>query len=543
MDSLAGLKGGTVIVTSDQVDDCKPKETGVELSGFRGLLAAPKILCFSLFASLGGFLFGYDQGVISGVLVMTNFEQRFPRVGGNGDLQGWVVSIMQLGACLGSIVNSPIADRFSRRYSIVIACAVFLVGSILQAAAINTAMLFTGRFISGLGLGQISMGVPLWIGEISPSNLRGSAVTLQQFAIAMGIMVSFWLDFGTQHIGGTGEHQSEAAWRLPFAIRAAPCVILLLGCIFMLPYSPRWLIKVKRENEALAVLSHLRSLPIAHPSVQAEFLQIKAGALFDELTIREKFPDAKTHVQRIYLQYKDLVTEKHLYRRLFAACMLQFLQQFTGVNAIIYYAPQMFKAIGLKGNSVVLLATGVIGVVNVIATIPAIHIVDRFGRRFILMAGALAMSCSHFIIGTLYALYENSYSEHSVAGWVSASFIWFFIFNFAYSIGCMAWIYPSEIFPLGVRAQAMGIAISTNWLSNFVIGLITPLLLIHIRYGTFYFFFGFTSALFLWVFFFLPETKGVAIEAMDDLWGGNEGKESADRMARIEFELRHEADV
>ncbi|KAK9476952.1 general substrate transporter [Lipomyces japonicus] len=509
-------------------------------SGFRGLLKSSNIFGLSLFASLGGFLFGYDQGVISGVLVMHDFETKFPRVGGDGDLQGWVVSIMQLGAFVGAILNSPIADKYSRRYSIAFANVAFLIGTGLQAGAVNTAMLFVGRFIGGIGIGQVSMAVPLWIGETAPPNLRGSAVTLQQFAIAVGIMVSFWLDFGTQHIGGTGSGQSTAAWRLPFALRALPSLLLLAGSIFMLPFSPRWLVKVKRYDEALLTLARLRKLPTDHPIVHEELLQIKAGARFDELTIAEKFPDAKSALQRTYQQYKELIVEKHLAKRLFVACFLQFLQQFTGINAIIYYAPKMFAAIGLSGNTIPLLATGVIGIINVFATIPAIGVVDLFGRKPVLMIGAGSMAACHLIIATIYAVYRNSWAEHAGAGWAAAVFIWIFVVNFAYSIGCIGWIYPSEIFPLGVRAQAMGIAVSANWISNFVIGLITPIMMKHITFGTFYFFFGFTLFLFFYVWLCLPETKGVPIEEMDKLWGGNEGQATKDRMERIQQELKED---
>ncbi|KAK9244501.1 general substrate transporter [Lipomyces tetrasporus] len=532
------------MIRSSSVDDISSSvdlDSAYGPSGFRGLLKSSNILFYSLFASLGGFLFGYDQGVISGVLVMHDFEARFPRVGGNGDLQGWVVSIMQLGAFVGALINSPLADRLSRRYSVAVACVAFLIGSVLQAAAVDNSMLFIGRFIGGIGLGQISMGVPLWIGEVAPPNLRGSAVTLQQFAIACGIMISFWLDYGTQYIGGIGEGQSQAAWRLPFALRVVPALTLLTGCFFVLPFSPRWLVKVGREHEALTVLSRLRKMPENHPIVQAEIMQIKAGARFDALTIKEKFPNAKTPAQIAFQQYKELFTQKHLSRRLFVACFMQFLQQFTGVNAIIYYAPKMFKSIGLSGNSVSLLATGVVGIINVVATVPAIGIVDNFGRRVVLMVGALFMSLSHFIIATLYAIYEYSWADHLSAGWAAAAFVWFFVFNFAYSVGCIAWIYPTEIFPLGVRAQAMGIAISVNWISNFVIGLITPIMLSQFKFGTFYFFFAFTMILFCWVLLFLPETKGVPMEEMDRLWGGNEGKETADRMARIQQELKCES--
>ncbi|KAK9470235.1 general substrate transporter [Dipodascopsis tothii] len=503
--------------------------------GFKGLLAASNIFWLSLFAALGGFLFGYDQGVISGVLVMEAFQLKFPRLGSDGDLEGWVVSVMQLGAIIGSVVNGPLADKISRRHSMSIANLIMVVGAVLQAAAVNPAMMFIGRFIGGISLGMLSMVVPMWIGEIAPPSIRGSAVTLQQLAISFGIMVSFWLDYGMQH-GTSGAIQ----WRVPLALRVVPAVVMIIGSFLFMPYSPRWLVNVGRETQALEVLIKLRRLPADHPLIQEEMLQIKAASAFDKATTALKFPDARTSGQKQWNQIKELFSQKHLRKRLFVACALQVLQQFTGVNAIIYYAPKMFKAIGLSGSSISLLATGVVGVVNFLATIPAVGLVDGFGRKSVLLVGSASMAGCHLIIATLYAVYEHTWAEHAAAGWAAAAFVWFFVLHFAYSIGCIAWVYPSEIFPPGVRSTAMGLSIAVNWLSNFVIGLVTPYMLTGIRYGTFYFFFAFTAILFAWVLLCLPETKGVAMEDMDRLWGGNDGKEDAERMEKIIKDLRSE---
>ncbi|KAK7207678.1 sugar transporter [Myxozyma melibiosi] len=509
------------------------KEADAEPGGFRGLLKSPNILAFSLIASIGGFLFGYDQGVISGILVMSTFKKAFPRIGGDGDLQGWAVSIMQIGAFLGALLNSPLADRLSRKYSIALANVSYFVGACLQASAMNVTMMFVGRLISGFGVGQLSMVVPLYISEIAPSNIRGSAVSLQQLAIASGIMVAFWLDFGTQYIGGLGDGQKSIAWRLPLAVRALPSLVLLLSSIFVLPFSPRWLMKVGQEEQAFYVLGKLRRLPQSDRRVKNEMLQIKAGAMLEDLTMKEKFPDAKTDNQRAIRLYKELLTQRHLSKRLFVACFMQVLQQLSGINAVIYYAPKMFQAIGLKGASVSLLATGVIGIINVLATIPAIAVVDRYGRRTVLMLGAAAMTISHVVIASLYAAFEKTWDRYPGAGWTAAVFLWLFVFNFAYSVGCISWIYPSEIFPLGVRAQALGISVGVNWISNFLIGLLTPLMLRYLKYGTFYLFGSCTVTLFIWARLCLPETRGVAMEDMDKLWGGAESQETAERMSRI----------
>lgn len=154
-----------------------------------------------------------------------------------------MVSVLTLGAMFGAFVNGPIADRFSRRWSILYANIIFLIGSAIQAGAVNLPMIFIGRFITGAAIGMLSMVIPLYLSELSPPELRGSLVSLQQLAIACGIMVSFWIDYGTQYIGGTGDGQSQAAWRLPLALQCVPSLLLACGT-FMLPYSPRWLMKV-----------------------------------------------------------------------------------------------------------------------------------------------------------------------------------------------------------------------------------------------------------------------------------------------------------
>ncbi|KAL3471388.1 general substrate transporter [Aspergillus californicus] len=505
-------------------------------SGFKGLVEQPYIFFLSCFASIGGVLFGYDQGVISGVLVMNNFANQFPTLSTDATLQGWMVSVLTLGAMFGALVNGPIADAISRRWSILLANGIFQIGSIIQASAMNLPMIFIGRFIAGLAVGQLSMVVPLYISELAPPNLRGGLTALQQLGITVGIMVAFWLNYGTQYIGGTGDGQSPAAWRFPLALQCLFSLVLGVGT-FYLPYSPRWLMMEDREEEALSTLSRIRRVPQTDHRIQTEILEIKASALFDKETIAATYPGITSSVRLSFESYKSLFVLRHLNRRLLIACLLQLIQQFTGINAIIYYAPQIFENIGLSGSSVNLLATGVVGIINFFSTIPAILFMDYWGRRSLLLVGATGMGVCQFIVGTIYAVYKDSWAEHTDAGWATAVFIWMYISCFAFSIGCVNWIIPSEIFPPGVRAQAVGIAIGVNWLSNFIVALITPRMLDNIRFGTFYFFLAFCIFLFLWVFFFLPETKNVPMEQMDNIFGGNQGEQDMLRMAVIRTQL------
>jgi hypothetical protein len=224
--------------------------------------------------------------------------------------------------------------------------------------------------------------------------------------------------------------------------------------------------KIDREEEARATLVRIRRVSENSPCIESELLEIKAAAIFDNETSDLLYPNANTNIQLTIERYKALFTVGHLRRRLVIACTMQVIQQFTGINAIIYYAPQIFRNIGLSGNSVDLLATGVIGVVNFLSTIPAIMYMDRWGRRKVLIIGGIGMGISQLIVGTIYAVYKDSWASHKSAGWAAASFVWIYIANFAFSIGCTNWIIPSEIFSPGVRAQGVGIAIGVNWLSN-----------------------------------------------------------------------------
>ncbi|QMW38894.1 hypothetical protein G4B11_002130 [Aspergillus flavus] len=436
-------------------------------TGYKGIIKEPRTFGLACFASIGGFLFGYDQGVISGVLVMNSFAEHLPTLTENATLQGWLVSIMTLGAMCGAFANGPISDSLSRRWSILCANIVFLIGSVIQCAAENVAMLFVGRFVFGCAVGMLAMVVPLYLSELATPNNRDALVALQQLSVTLGIMSSFWINYGTQYIGGT--------------------------C---------------REEEAKQVLVRLRRLTATDYRLTLEFLEIKAARVFDEESRLAKYGDNSSRFQIAWNQYKELFTVPHLRRRTTIACLLQILQQFTGINAVIYYAPQFFEAIGLRGNSVNLLATGVVGIVFFICTIPAVMYLDQWGRRKTLILGSIGMSIAELIVATF--------------------------------IACVNWVMPSEMFPPATRGKAVGVAIAANYLSNFIVALITPWMLQSITFGTFYFFLVFSITLGVWTYFCVPETNGVPIEEMDTLFGGNEGEADLQRIASIRARLGFE---
>jgi MFS family permease len=331
--------------------------------GLKGFVSNPYVFFTCLFASLGCIMYGYDQGVMSPILVMENFENHFPLFMGS-TIQGWLVAALELGAWAGALINGVLADRISRKYAMMVAVIIFTLGTGLQAGAQTPAYFFAGRIIGGIGIGMFSMVIPLYQAEIAPPELRGSLVSLQQLSITVGTAVAFWLDYGMQFVGGvtcnpegidnpylvSGTYnaaqnhghtclgQKTIAWRLPLALQIIPAWILFFG-LFFFPFSPRWLMMKHRDEEAKAVISRLRRLPENDPLVQAEYLEIKATVMFDEETERELVGTGG-----VWAPWKSLFAPNML-KRLVLGCGMMIFQQFTGINAVLYYAPQIFSSV------------------------------------------------------------------------------------------------------------------------------------------------------------------------------------------------------
>jgi len=382
------------------------------------------------------------------------------------------------------------------------------------------------------------MVVPLYNAEIAPPEVRGSLVALQQLAITFGIMISFWIDYGTNYIGGVGAGQKEAAWRLPLALQLVPAVILGVG-IFFMPFSPRWLVNQGRDDEALAVLSSARGLAPHEDLVRIEFLEIRAQYLFEKETSEEKFPQYQdgtwsSNFKLGLYGYLSLIRERALLYRVAVGSLTMFFQQWTGVNAILYYAPIIFQHLGLKGNAIPLLATGVVGIAMFLATIPAVLFVDQLGRKPVLVSGAFLMGICHIIVAILSGLFQDSWLSGSpsqgalAAGWVACALVWVFAIGFGYSWGPCAWILVAEIWPLSVRGKGISIAASSNWMNNFIVGQVTPSMIKHLSFGTFIFFGAFSILGGLFVMFLVPETKGLTLEEMDEVFGDPAGLGQAD---------------
>lgn len=465
-------------------------------------------LC-AAFSAVGGLLFGYDIGVISGVLTMPYFREKFPS---GPAKEGSIVSSFLAGCFAGALISGYSADKLGRRLSILIGSLTFTVGGILQATSETFAQLYAGRVVSGISIGILSMMVPLYQSEISPKEIRGRLVSLQQWSITIGIAVSFWIDYAT------GKLDSPQQWRIPLWLQCAPALILASGIMF-LPPSPRWLMDRDRDDEALTVLAKLRSNgDTSDPEAISEYNEIKSNVQFE-----------RENAAKSYLELLKVGPE-NIRRRILLGVFIQIFQQLTGINAIMYYAPQIFTNAGLASNSSKLLATGVNGIINMLSTIPAILWIDRWGRRPTLISGGIMMALCMITIGSVLGVHGTKYYDNDLgknfvkldsnaSSYSIIALIYLFVASFAYSWGPCGWIYPAEIYPLRIRGKALSITTAANWLFNFIVGQVTPSLLNSITWGTYVMFGSYCIIMSVSIFLFFPETKGKSLEEMDQLFG------------------------
>lgn len=520
----------------------EPRET-YGPPGFRGLLSSHYVALCAAFSAMGGLLFGYDQGVVSVILVTPQFLDRFSRVSehasGAGFWKGLLTAMIELGALIGALNQGWIADKISRKYSIVVAVCIFTVGSVLQTAAVDYAMLTIARLIGGIGIGMLSMVAPLYISEISPPEIRGALLVLEEFSIVSGIVIAFWITYGTQYIS------SEWSWRLPFLLQIIPGLILGAGIIF-LPFSPRWLVSKGRDKEALESLAKLRQLPTTDTRVLKEWYDIRAEVAFKKEISRERHPKLqdRSKTSRIKLEIASWTDcfKRGCWRRTHVGVGLMFFQQFVGINALIYYSPTLFERLG-QDHSMQLILSGVLNITQLVGVASSVWTMDRFGRRPLLLCGSAAMFVSHLIIAVLVGKFSDDWQHHRPEGWASVAFLFFYMLSFGASWGPVPWAMPAEIFPSSLRAKGVALSTCSNWLNNFIIGLITPPLVQNTGYGAYTFFAVFCLLSLVWTFFFVPETNGRSLEQMDHVFRDFSNEEEEARRVRIEQEILQDKGV
>ncbi|KAI0177508.1 putative MFS monosaccharide transporter [Pestalotiopsis sp. NC0098] len=502
--------------------------------GVRGVFASSYVAMCAAFATIGGLLFGYDQGVISVTLVMDHFLERFPEVSdtaaGSGFYKGLMTAMITLGAFLGAINQCWAADAFSRKYCIMIAVVIFLVGSALQVGAVSYTMLVIARLIGGIGIGMLSGVVPLYIGEIAAPEIRGTLLVFEQISIVTGVVVAFWITYGTKEIEGNW------SWQLPFLLQIVPAIFLGLGAT-LLPFSPRWLATKGREEEALINLAKLRQLPTTDNRVRQEWMEVIAESKFQQKVLEERHPKLVASTTMGDKLRLEIVTwtdcfKAGCWKRTQVGAGLMFFQQFVGINALIYYSPTLFKTMGLDYN-MQLIMSGVLNMVQLVGCISSLWTLDTYGRRKLLFVGSIGMTLSHTIIAILVGKFSYDWPGHSAEGWTSVAFLMIFMLAYGCTWGPVPWAMPAEIFPSSLRAKGVSISSGSNWLNNFIIGLITPPLVQNTGFGAYAFFAVFSMLSFVWAFFTVPETAHKTLEQMDEVFNDRGGAADVEKKNQI----------
>jgi sugar porter (SP) family MFS transporter len=432
----------------------------------------------------GGLLFGYDTGVISGALlfIRQDFAPLSPFV------QGIIVSTLLIGAVVGALSGGPLSDRVGRRPTALLAAVIFGAGALAVALAPSVAFIIFGRFLLGLGVGLASMIVPLYIAEIAPADRRGALVSLNQLMITIGILLSYIVGVIFTPIEG---------WRYMFGVALIPALILGIG-MFMLPESPRWLFEHGQIAKARTVLSRSRS----PEEVDREFQEMEEIKELEEEQAR--------------VSYKELLAP-YVRPALIIGIGLAIFQQITGINTVIYYAPTILQGAGFsEGGAIAATALGV-GVVNVGFTILAVRIIDRAGRRPLLIIGLIGMIISLALLGLVFA----TGGAGGAAGLLATVCLALYIASFAISLGPVFWLMISEIYPLRIRGTAMSVASIANWGSNWLVALTFPVLLATLGgAGSFWLFAVLGVVAWIFVYFRVPETKNRSLEEIEASFRG-----------------------
>ena len=461
------------------------------------------VIALALIASLGGLLFGYDTAVISGAVSAIDHNFISPRdlpEAARDSLSGWAISCALLGCIIGAAVGGPIANRFGRKVGLMIAAILFLTGSLgsavpefglapvggMGAAALEPFIVY--RILGGIGVGLASMLAPMYIAEIAPPAERGRLVTLQQIAIVVGITLVYFVNWA---IASQGDETwgLSVGWRWMMASEAVPAAGFLL-LLLLIPDSPRWLVLKGRRDQALSVLQRIGD----DRTARATLAEIEA-------TLVEKTRPLLSFGSKVIL----------------VGIMLSVFQQFIGVNAVLYYGPQMFRNAGFS-NNVALLQTIVVGIALVAFTLVALVTVDRWGRKPLLIAGAIIMAASMFALGSLFdAGVRNIWPLVAAVTYIS---------GFSLSWGPVTWVLLAEIFPNAIKGKAMAIAVAAQWIANLFISWSfkvldgSSFLNAMFHHGFTYWVYAAMSVLAaLFVLRFVPETKLRSLEALQELWG------------------------
>ncbi|XBW38681.1 hypothetical protein QEN19_004269 [Hanseniaspora menglaensis] len=491
------------------VEDALFAESAASEKG-KGELFGVVLMC--LLIAFGGFMFGFDTGTIGGFFSMGNFKRRFGSYHqGRKEYYftdartGLMVSIFNIGCCFGGLIFGGLADSRGRKAALTVVAGVYMVGILIQITCQSNKHVWVqylvGRIIAGLGVGGIAVVAPMLLGETAPARLRSICVSFYQLLITLGIFVGYCCNYGTKKYSDNNSGQWRIAVGLCFL-----WALLMIGGITFVPESARYLVQKDRIEEARVTLSKLNKVPGDDPLLQKELdtiiTAVEAERLAGEASFKELFS-----------------TKTKVFQRLVMGVMIQSLQQLTGDNYFFYYGTLVFTAVGLKDSYQTSI---IIGIVNFASTCVCLFVVNKFGRRTVLLGGSITMTACMVIYSSVGVkkLYPNGRSQPASkgAGDCMIVFTCFYIFCFATTWAPIAYVICAESYPLRVKSKCIAIATGANWFWGFLISFFTPFITsaIHFSYG--YVFTGCLIFMTFYVFFTVPETKGLTLEEVNEMW-------------------------
>ncbi|KAG8631258.1 hypothetical protein KVT40_000398 [Elsinoe batatas] len=445
------------------------------------------------FLAIGGFLFGYDSGIITSTISVPEFERYFNNP--SDDTVGGIVSAFQGGAMLGTIINMLFAHKLGRKMTIFYGATVGLVGAALQGGAAAMAMLIIGRFIGGVSVGMLTSTIPMYAAELSEAKYRGLLSGLLQWFLSMGFLVAQWLGYGFTFLNG------PVQWRFPLAFQCLPALTLMSG-IWFLQESPRWLVERDRHEEARSALFKLRD----DGTTDTEHLI--------ELELKEIIDVVAADRAANQTSWKTIFIKASWRKRLLLGCGVQAFGPLSGINVINYYGPRIYEIINI-GVQESLLIVGISGGLSVIYCTIMLLTLDKIGRVKPLIISAFGLA-SALLANAVMGQYINGAPPAQLRSMVAMNFV----FSLFYTpLGVISWVYPAEIFPVQVRALGNAITTFTNWTINLIFAQFSPGALTSIEVRYFYVFFVFNVIAFVCYILFYPETKGRTLEQMDQLFG------------------------
>ncbi|KAI1469015.1 general substrate transporter [Daldinia caldariorum] len=455
------------------------------------------LLC--IFFAIGSFVWGYNVGILSSVLVHPGFLKAMGYL--TPSRKGVITAIYYLGTCY-IFISHPVSDLFGRRYAAMAGILTVAVGNAFESGATGPGayvMMIAGRIISGIGVGMLSTSVPLYQSEVAPAGKRGKYVVLNHVGFVAGLASGFWVGYGVTFWNKT-EYGIYVSWRVSLAVIQLPCVIFAVGLPF-LPETPRWLIEHGHYNRAQRSLHWLREGSFTEVEIDSELTRIRE--------------DVEAHRASGEATWLSLFRDRNLFERLWRASLLQFMAQMCGATAMKYYLPTLFAKLGLP-TRVTLLAGGIESTLKIGMTVIEMLLIDRLGRRVTLTAGCVAMGIAMLINGALGQVYPDN--TNKAADVVCIVFIFIYALGYSMGFGPAAWVYGSEIFPTSVRARGLNFSASGGAIGSIVVAQVWPVGIDTIGSKIYFFFMAVNVVCIPIIILFYPETKGRPLEDMDLLF-------------------------